>query len=987
MSQTNRIDGGLIDHKKILSFTFNGQILRGYEGDTLASALLANNKHLVGRSFKYHRPRGIVTAGSEEPNAIMEIGNGSYKEPNTRATVTQLYNGLEANSQNHKGPLGFDLMAINDFLSPLLGAGFYYKTFMWPKAFWEKLYEPVIRNAAGLGSLSGESDPDTYDKGFRYCDILIIGAGASGLSAALTAAKSGAKIILADEDFLMGGRLNNETNKIDGVLGSKWAAEIVTKLSEMQNVTLMADTTIFGVYDHGIYGALENKSSEARENNDKPRQVNWRIYAKRAILCTGAIERAIAFGNNDRPGIMMASAVRTYVNRFAVTPGQNITVFTNNDDGWQTARDLLLKNIKVAAVIDSRPIKPVLRIAGAEIFMGEDVIDTKGRRGLKSIKLSNGKTIETDTLAVSGGWNPNLHLTCHHRGIPKWNEEIASFIPDESVPPGMIVAGRAKGTMVLADAIIEAHNMGSLVAKELGFKAAKLAPASTPELAYNVSAHWGVESGSKRAWVDFQNDVTAKDIKLANQEGFKSVEHVKRYTTLGMATDQGKTANVLGIGIMAQNMDQTIEDTGTTIFRPPYSPISIGAFAGRRRGMEFYPTRYTPSHKWSEEQNAVFVEVGMWYRSQWFPQPGETHWRQSVDREVMQTRASVGICDVTTLGKIDIKGADVSEFLNKIYVNAFAKLPVGKTRYGLMLREDGMVMDDGTTARLAEDHFVMTTTTANAVSVYRHLQFCHQVLWPDLDVHMISVTEQFAQYAVAGPNSRKLLEKIIDSEHDISNEAFPFMAAGQITVCGGVPARLFRISFSGELAYEIAVPTRYGDSLMRTMMEAGEEFGVIPYGTEALGVMRIEKGHAAGPELNGQTSAYDLGMGGMVSGKKDFIGYKLGLREDLQREDRMQMVGFKPVNKNDLVEKGFSMAGAHLLGLRDQATTENDQGWVSSSIYSPMLGCYIGLGFIKNGLTRKGEFVRAVDLVRGSDIEVEICSPHFYDPEGERLRV
>ena len=865
MSQMNRIKGGLVNQKKSISFTFNGQILTGFEGDTLASALLANNKKLVGRSFKYHRPRGIVTAGSEEPNAIMEIGNGAYKEPNTKATITQLYNGLEANSQNHRGPLGFDLMAITDFLSPLLGAGFYYKTFMWPKAFWEKFYEPAIRNAAGLGTLSTEADPDTYDKGFRYCDILIIGAGATGLSAAITAASSGAKVILADEDFLMGGRLNTESIKIDGGSGSKWAKDTVAALSTMENVTLMSDTTIFGVYDHGIYGAIENRSSEAREDKDKPRQVNWRIYAKRSILCAGAIERSIAFGNNDRPGIMLASAVRSYANRFAVATGDKVSVYTNNDDGWNTARDLVLKNLRVVAVIDSRSIKPVLRVPGAEIFMGTNVVDTKGRKALKSIKLSNGKSIDTDCLAVSGGWNPNLHLTCHHRGIPKWNEEIASFIPDESNPPGMSVAGRAKGTMVLSDAIIEGHNEGSSVAIDLGYNVKELDPAETQTVLYSVTANWGVPSGKNRAWVDLQNDVTAKDIKLANQEGFKSVEHVKRYTTLGMATDQGKTANVLGIGIMADNMGQTMEETGTTIFRPPYSPVAIGAFAGRRRGMEFYPTRYTPSHKWSVEQDAIFVEVGMWYRSQWFPLPGETHWRESVDREVKQTRASVGICDVTTLGKIDIKGADVSEFLDKVYVNAFAKVPVGKTRYGLMLREDGMVMDDGTTARLSENHFVMTTTTANAVNVYRHLQFCHQCLWPDLDVHMISVTEQFAQYAVAGPNSRKLLQKVVDSDCDISNEAFPYMAAGEITICGGIPARLFRISFSGELAYEIAVQTRYGDSLMRALMEAGEEFNVVPYGTEALGVMRIEKGHAAGPELNGQTSAYDLGMGASLT--------------------------------------------------------------------------------------------------------------------------
>jgi len=987
MSQINRIDGGLIDQTKSVSFTFNGQILRGYEGDTLASALLANNKHLVGRSFKYHRPRGIVTAGSEEPNAIMEIGHGAYKEPNTRATITQLYNGLEANSQNHRGPLGFDFMAITDFFSPFLSAGFYYKTFMWPKAFWEKVYEPVIRHSAGLGKLSMLEDPDTYDKGFRYCDILVIGAGATGLSAALTAAESGARVILADEDFIMGGRLNSETNEIDGIAGSEWAKQAVAKLAAMDNVTLMADTTIFGAYDHGIYGALENRADEARADSSKPRQVNWRIYTKRTILCAGATERAIAFGNNDRPGIMMAGAVRTYLNRFAVATGQRVSVYTNNDTGWQTAKDLIDKGVKVVAVIDSRSIDPVMSIEGAEIFMGTDVTDTKGRRAIKSITLSNGKTINTDTLAVSGGWNPNLHLTCHHRGIPKWNEKLATFLPDSSVPVGMSVAGRAKGTMVLSDAIVAGHNEGNVVAADLGFKAGDSKPATTASVAYNVTAKWGVPSGKKRAWVDYQNDVTAKDIRLANQEGFKSVEHVKRYTTLGMATDQGKTANVLAIGIMADNMDQTIEETGTTIFRPPYNPVAMGAFAGRRRGMEFYPTRYTPTHKWSEEQNAIFVEVGMWYRSQWFPQPGETFWRDSVDREVRQTRESVGICDVTTLGKIDLKGTDVSEFLNRLYVNAFAKVPVGKTRYGLMLREDGIAMDDGTTARLSENHFVMTTTTANAVNVYRHMQFCHQCLWPDLDVHMISVTEQFAQYAVAGPNSRKLLQKIVDAEHDISNEAFPYMGAGEISICGGIPARLFRISFSGELAFEIAVPTRYGDSLIRVLMEAGEEFNAIPYGTEALGAMRIEKGHAAGPELNGQTSAYDLGMGGMVSGKKDFIGYTLGLREGMQRNDRMQMVGFKPVNKSALLDAGHSMAGAHLVNLRDKPDTFTDQGWISSSIYSPIFGHYIGLGYIKGGHSRKGETVRAVDLVRGQDIEVEICSPHFYDPQGECLRV
>ncbi|HIE77553.1 MAG TPA: sarcosine oxidase subunit alpha family protein [Candidatus Thioglobus sp.] len=982
MIQINRTNNGLIDQTKELSFTFNGELLKGYEGDTLSSALLANNKRLVGRSFKYHRPRGIFTAGSEEPNAIMEIGLGAYQDPNTRATVTKLYDGLVANSQNHRGPLWFDFMAITDMLSPLLGAGFYYKTFMWPKAFWEKIYEPAIRNSAGLGKLSKQEDPDTYDKGFRHCDILIIGAGASGLSAALVAGSSGAEVILADEDFLMGGRLNSETDEIDGIAGHEWAKNSVEKLKSMGNVRLMPNTTVFGAYDHGIYGAIEERSHESRANKEKPRQVNWRIYTKRTILCTGATERAIAFGNNDRPGIMLAGAVRTYLNRYAVRTGENISIYTNNDDGWRTARDLNDRGVNVVAIIDSRKTEPVINIEGVRVIINADVVNTKGRRALSSIKLSNGATIKTDTLAVSGGWNPNLHLTCHHRGVPRYSDDICSFVPGESVPDGMSVAGSANGTMVLSKAIEEGHNEGTEAARGLGYRVDYTEYAVTPQVEYNISAHWSVESGSNRAWVDLQNDVTAKDIKLANQEGFKSVEHVKRYTTLGMATDQGKTANVLAIGVMSENLGRTIEDTGTTIFRPPYSPVAIGAFAGRRRAKEFYPTRYSPSHKWADEKNAVFVEVGMWYRAQWFPEPGETFWRDSVDREVKQTRSSVGVCDVTTLGKIDIKGSDVSEFLNLIYANAFAKVPIGKTRYGLMLREDGMVMDDGTTARLSENHFVMTTTTANAVNVYRHMQFCHQCLWPDLDVHMISVTEQYAQYAVAGPNSRRLLQKIVDHEFDISNEAFPFMGASEITVCGGTPARLFRISFSGELAYEIAVQTRYGDSLMRAIMEAGNEFDVVAYGTEALGVMRIEKGHAAGPELNGQTSAYDLGMGGMISGKKDFIGYTLGLREDLQRDDRMQMVGFKPVNEQDLIQ-----AGSHLVNLENEPTTENDQGWISSCIYSPILEHYIGLGFIKSGQNRKGDIVRAVNLLKGSDVKVEIVSPHFVDPEGERLRV
>lgn len=981
MSEVNRIAGGLIDRARKLSFSFNGESLEGRPGDTLASALLANGRKLVGRSFKYHRPRGIFTAGSEEPNALVQLRNGAHTEPNTRATVAELFDGLHATSQNHRGSLKYDLMAATDLLSPFLSAGFYYKTFMWPKAFWEKFYEPVIRSSAGLGRLSGAPDPDHYDKGFLHCDILIIGAGPAGLAAALAAGRAGARVILADEDFRMGGRLNAETHLVEDRPGVEWAEIALAELAMMSNVRLMQRTTVYGSYDHGVYGALERATDHLAQSNGKPRQILWRIYSKRAVLCAGATERPIAFGNNDRPGIMLAGAVRTYVNRFGVAPGREVAIFTNNDDGWRTASDLVAKGVSVTGIVDSRPDVAMTPPPGVSVFAGEQIVNTRGRHGIRSLSLKGGASVQADCLAVSGGWNPNVHLTCHQRGRPQWNEEISAFVPGGELPVGMSVAGAANGSLTLAAALRDGHEAANAALSAIDMKAAgKEAPNASDE-PVAITAFWHVTASSKRSWVDLQNDVTTKDVKLSHREGFRSVEHLKRYTTLGMATDQGKTANMLGLAVMAECMGRSIPDTGTTIFRPPYTPVPMGAFGGRARGEDFRPQRLTPSHSWALEQGSVFVETGMWLRAQWFPKTGETHWRQSVDREVLATRGSVGICDVTTLGKIDIQGRDAAEFLNKVYANAFGKLPVGKVRYGLMLREDGVAMDDGTTARFNETHFVMTTTTANAVSVFRHMEFCRQCLWPGMDVHLISATEQYAQYAVAGPNSRKLLQKIVDPEFDLSNEAFAFMACAEITVCGGVPARLFRISFSGELAYEIAVPTRYGDALIRVLMQAGEEFDAVPYGTEALGVMRIEKGHAAGNELIGQTTARDLGMGRMVSKKKDCIGNTLSEREGLNRDDGLTLVGFRPVDRDNALA-----AGAHFITKGDEANMANDQGWMTSVAYSPSLGHSIGLGFIKQGHDRMGESIRAVDPLRDREIEVEIVSPHFIDPEGERLR-
>ena len=975
--------GGQIDRDRKLSFRFDGRYYKGHPGDTLASALMANGVRLMGRSFKYHRPRGVLSAGSEEPNALVELRSGARQEPNTRATTTELFDGLRAEPQNAWPSLKFDALAVNDALSPFLTAGFYYKTFMWPASLWEKLYEPIIRRAAGLGSITTKPDPDSYDKGFLHCDLLIIGAGPAGLMAALSAGRAGARVILADEDFRMGGRLNAERFPVGDMAGADWAAQTVAELGALPNVRLMPRTTVIGAFDHGIYGAVERVADHLPTPPEgKPRQILWRIYSRRAILCAGAIERPIAFANNDRPGILTASAMRAYANRWAVSPADTVAVFTNNDDGHRTATDLLARGVKVAALIDTRAEVPALD--GVEVIAGGQVIDTSGRLGLRAItvKTAGGgiRKLTLGALGVAAGWNPNVALTCHQRGRPVWDEGIAAFVPGGDLPPGMSVAGAAAGQFSTHAALAGGAAQAAHALGDLGIAATAPDLPQAEDAPTRITPFWHVK-GDARAWLDFQNDVTVKDVKLAHQEGFRAVEHLKRYTTLGMATDQGKTANLGGLAVMAELTGSSIAQTGTTMFRPPYTPVAMGALAGRSRGPEFRPRRLTPSHTWAAEQGAVFVEVGLWMRAQYFPRAGEHHWRESVDREVLATRGSVGVCDVTTLGKIDVQGRDAAEFLNRIYCNGFAKLPVGRVRYGLMLREDGIAFDDGTAARLAEDHVVVTATTANAVPVYRHMEFARQCLWPDMDVQLISTTEAWAQFAIAGPNARKLLQKLVDPGVDVSNDAFPFMACTELTICNGCPARLFRISFSGELAYELAVPTRYGDALMRRIMEEGAEFDVTPYGTEALGVMRIEKGHAAGNELNGQTTALNLGMGRMVSTKKDSIGAVLSRREGLSDPQGLRLVGLKARDPQIRIT-----AGAHLLEQGAKPVAANDLGYVTSACYSPTLQGHIALGFVKDGQARMGEVLRAASPLTGADTEVEVVSPHFVDPEGERLR-
>ena len=980
MTQVNRLDGGLVERSRELSFTFDGKSFKGFQGDTLSSALLANGVRLMGRSFKYHRPRGPLSAGPEEPNALVELRDGDRKEPNTRATTTELFDGLVARSQNRWPALAFDLLSVNDRLSNFLGAGFYYKTFMWPAAFWEKVYEPLIRRAAGLGSLAMAADPDVYDKGFLHCDLLVIGGGASGLMAALTAGRAGADVILADEDFVLGGRLNSETLCVGDSSGVQWAAQVRAELASLPNVRLLPRTTVMGAFDHGIYGAVERRGDHlAVCPVGKPRQILWRIFTKHALLCAGATERPMAFDNNDRPGIMLAGALRSYVNRFAATPAHRVAIFTNNDEGYRTATDLHRRGLDIAAVVDVRETVPTSK--NFPVFPASQVVNSGGRLGLcfVDIRRESGKTerLNCGALAVAGGWNPNVHMACHYRGRPVWSPEISAFVPSGDLPPGLRVAGAARG-LLSTQAALRSGREEAICA--LGLTSAPPDLPTAEDDPVSQTPFWCV-SGATRAWLDQQNDVTVKDVRQSHQEGFRSVEHLKRYTTLGMATDQGKTANVTALAIMAELTGKTIPEVGTTIFRPPCSPVSIGTLAGRLREKEFRPTRLTPSHNWAMERGAVFVEVGNWLRAQWFPLPGETHWRQSVDREVRQTRESVGVCDCTTLGKIDVQGGDAAAFLNKVYCNAFAKLPVGRVRYGLMLREDGMAMDDGTAARLAEDHFIVTTTTANALKVYQHMEFVHQCLVPDLDVQLISTTDAWAQYAVAGPKSRELLQKVVDPECDLSNAGFPFMACANITVCGGLRARLFRISFSGELAFEIAVPARYGDALMRRLMDEGAPFNIVPYGTEALGVMRIEKGHAAGNELNGTTTALNLGMEGMVSRQKDSIGAVLSRRAGLNEPDALKLVGLRPVNKSDKI-----IAGAHLMRVDGPVDAAQDQGYVTSAAFSPSLSCAIGLAFVKSGDKRMGERLRLVSPLTGLCVSVEIVSAHFLDPEGARLR-
>jgi len=967
-----RIDGkGLIDRTKPVRFRFDGKDYAGYKGDTLASALLANDVRLVGRSFKYHRPRGVLTAGSEEPNALVEVVGPSNQTPNVRATMQEVFEGLVAQSQNRLGSLRFDLLAVNDYLSPFLSAGFYYKTFMWPRAFWEGLYEPIIRRAAGLGSLSGKHDEGTYEKAFAFCDVLVIGSGPSGLMAALTAGRAGADVILCEESHALGGRLLSDGGTIGGMAAADWVASVVEELQALPNVRIMPRTTVTGAYDHGTYGALERVGLHKPARPNLPRECFWRIVAKHAVLASGALERPVAFPDNDRPGIMLASAVRTYLNRYGVVPGKRVTLFANTDQARATARELMAAGVQVAAIIDPRP--DAFSVEDCPVHVGAEVIGSRGRLGLSGIQVRKGSEvieIETDCLAVSGGWNPTIHLTCHMNGRPRWDEDLAAFVPMAGAVPGLVAVGAANGSMSTHGALATGHAAAVQAVEALGRKVQVPLP-EAEDAPYRLKALWAVE-GKGRAWLDFANDVTTKDVKLAAQEGFRSVEHMKRYTTQGMAPDQGKNSNVAALAVLADATGRGIAETGVTTFRPPYTPVSIAAMGAGGRAEGFAPQRFLTSDQASRDRGAPMIEAGLWYRPSYFPKPGETTWRDSCDREVEMVRQAVGVTDVSTLGKIDIQGKDAGRFLDFVYTNTFSTLPVGRVRYGLMLREDGLVLDDGTSARLGDDHYLMTTTTAAAGLVMRHLDFVHQAFCADWQVRFISVTESWAQFAVAGPKARALVNSFLEEPVDL-----PFMGVAPVRI-GGVDGRLFRISFSGEEGYELAVPTRFGEALFRDLVARAETMGGGPYGMEALNVLRIEKGFITHAEIHGRVTAHDIGMAKMVSAKKDCIGKAAATRPGLWGPEREQLVGLKasaPIS-----------AGAHLFVPGTEVHRETDQGYVTSVCWSPTVGAWLGLGFLKDGRARLGEKIRLVDHLRGLDVICEVCNPVFHDPEGEKLR-
>jgi heterotetrameric sarcosine oxidase alpha subunit len=959
--------GGFIDRSRRLAFRFDGKVLEGHPGDTLASALIANGVSLVGRSFKYHRPRGILTAGREEPNALVELGEGGRTEPNTKATEVELYDGLVARSQNRWPSLAFDLMAVNGVAGKMISAGFYYKTFMWPAAFWEKFYEPLIRRAAGLGRATYATDPDAYEAANDHCDVLVVGGGPAGLAAARVAGSAGARVISCERDSLLGGGL-----LLDPALDS-WRGDMIVALEAMPEVTVLKRTNVFGYYDHNCLGAVE-KLADGPLGEGKVRQRRHVIRAKQVVLATGATERLIAFPGNDRPGVMMAGAALVYLRRFGVAPGRRAVVFTNNDSAYATARALKEAGLERVVVVDARAKCP--ESGRLDVRVASEVAGFDGRRVEVRRREGGGnvETIEADLLCVSGGWNPNVDLASQSGAKMGWSAELASPIPGVPVQAERSV-GAAQGLFGIGAATRHGLAAGREAARLAGFPtdADFPLPADEPP-ALALEPLWEVK-GRGKSFVDLQHDVTANDIRLAHQEGFSHIEHAKRYTTHNMATDQGKIGGLVGAAILAEARAETPEAVGLPTFRPYVAPVAFGAFAGRATGDRFEPIRRTALHDWHIARDAVMQRAGAWMRPFYYPKAGEDAWT-AILREARTVRSGVGVCDVSTLGKIDLQGPDAAAFLDRLYANTMSTLPVGRARYGLMLREDGIVFDDGTVTRLGPEHFLLTTTTGVAPAVLEHMEFHAQTVWPELDLQFCSVTDEWAQMSVAGRRSRETLTKIV-AGLDLSNTAFPFMAAGEATI-GGVPVRVFRISFSGELAYEVAAPSRLAEQLWGAVLDAGREFGIAPYGLEAMGVLRIEKGHPAGAELAGFATAADLGVGRMAKKTGDFVGRILAGRSALADPRRHRLTGIRPVDAAQRLR-----GGAHLVA---EADSLESLGHVTSVTRSVELEQWIGLALLEEAESWRDKRLWAVSPLHDERVELVVTSPCFVDPENARVR-
>ena len=973
--------GGRIDRGKPVMASFDGKPLPGFAGDTLASALLANDRTLVARSFKYHRPRGVFSAGVEEPNALFTLGQGARTEPNIPATMTDLVDGLVARSQNAWPSPRFDLMAINSLAAPLFQSGFYYKTFMGPTRGSWMFYEPFIRRAAGLGAAVSSADPDRYDTRHEFCDVLVVGSGAAGLAAALTAARSGARLVLAEQDSALGGGL-----LACGDAGDEaWRMSSTAELHSMTNVKVRTRTTVQGLYD-GNLAILAERRDHLKPDplKGQPRQLLISLRFKSIIHATGAIERPLVFSNNDRPGVMLASGLGAYANRFAVAPASRAVIVTNNDTAYDAAVDLAAAGVAVTIADHRSSIAAdvVARAAshGIAVFPATGVAHVEGNRGVTRVRLSghHAAVIDCDALGMSGGWSPVVHLSSHGGIKPKYDEAIAAFVPG-GFATGHFGAGAVMGTFGLASAIAEGANAGAAAASFAGY--GKTKPVMVPEHAidrpHGIEPVWQpAPGGTGKAFVDFQSDVTAKDVKTAHQEGYESVEHLKRYTTLGMGTDQGKTSNVNALALMADHRGITIAQAGTTTFRPPYAPLTIGAIAGRGVGHHFRPRRLSPLHDWHVANGCTLIEAGPWMRAWYYAWAGNTP-QTAYIREMELVRKSVGLADVSTLGKIDIQGPDAAEFLNRVYVNGFARLPVGKVRYGVMLNDDGVVLDDGTTARISETQFYMTTTTAQAGEVMSWLEYLLQCHWTDLDVQVASLTDQWAGMAVSGPKSRDAL-RLAFPGIDISTEALPHMGCRDIEF-DGVTVRLLRMSFSGELAYEVHVAADYAISLWEHLLKAAAPLGIKPYGLEALASLRIEKGHVAGLELDHRNTLDDLGLGKMAGKDKAYVGRELRFREKLQAPDRWSLVGI------ELLERGKTLRGGSILFSTSDEIKGHGRGYITSVTWSTELNTFIALGLYQGGLKHEGEEIVCAFPLKSEQVKARIVSPHFIDKEGTRL--